>query len=253
MDNGKANLWTLDFARNTATRLTFGESDRDPIWSPDGSQIVFRSFRDGKSGQYRMLADGSKGEGRLLTIDTTAHPTSWSHDGRFLLYDVRDPKSGMDMWILSLADGKTRLLQGGEFDEGEGVFSPDGHWIAYLSNESGREEVYVKAFLANGSVEGKWMVSRGALAWKPHWRPDSRELDYVGAGASLMSVAIAGGPKLQAGPPVAYGKAPIGTFGDISPDGKRVLAPLPIAQEEPSPFTIVLHWQTGLGKSDRTR
>jgi len=152
------------------------------------------------------------------------------------------------MWILSLDDHKTRRLIGTDYDEGQGVFSPDGRWIAYLSNESGREEVYVTGFQPDGSIRGKWTVSRGALSWSPHWRSDSGELEYVASDSSLMSVAISPGAQFGAGPPKPYGRVAARTYGAIAPDGKRVLSPLPVGKDEAFPFTAVIHWQSGLDR-----
>jgi Tol biopolymer transport system component len=245
--DGESNLWVLDFARGTSTRLTFGGSDRAAVWSPDGTQVIFRSNRKGGSGLYKKAADGSEQEEKLIASNQTINPTSWSSDGRFLLYDVRQENTGaFDMWILPLSDRKPRRLLATEYDEGQGVFSPDRRWIAYVSNESGRGEVYVTAFRLDGSIKGKWLVSRGALSWTPHWRADSGELQYVGADSSLMSVAISPSEEFLAGPPVPYGKAPGRTYGAFAPDGKRLLVPLPVGKYEPARFTVVLHWQSGL-------
>jgi Tol biopolymer transport system component len=246
VDREQRNLWILEFSRGTMTRLTFDGAPQAAVWSPDGRELIFRSARDRKAGLYRKPADGSKDEELLLASDKPANPTNWSPDGRFLLYDLRRQDT-MDLWVLSLEDRKARPLIETPFDEGQGVFSPDGRWIAYLSNESGREEVYVRAFLADGTVQGKWLVSRGAMHWSPHWRADSREMDYVSAESNLMAVAIGPGVPLQAGAPKAYGKVARAMFGTLSPDGKRVLTPVALPQGPPPPFTVVLHWQNGLG------
>jgi Tol biopolymer transport system component len=246
-DGENRSVWVVDFARGVSTRLTFGGADRTAVWSPDGKEVAFRSNRKGGPGLYKKKADGSGEEENLLASAQNMNPTSWSPDGRFLLYDVlQEDARAFDMWILPLAGGKARRLLSTEYDEGQGVFSPDGRWVAYLSNESGREEVYVTAFLEDGSIKGKWLVSRGALSWTPHWRPDSKELDYVGADSSLMSVAISPGAEFQAGPPVAYGRAPGRTYGAFAPDGKRLLVPMPAGKVAPPRFTVVLHWQSTL-------
>ena len=145
----KTNLWLLDLTGSGAsTRFTFDAAvDQFPVFSPDGSRIVFSSSRDGPPNLYQKLTSGAKDEAPLLKSHETKHPNSWSRDGHFLLYTVQTTKTKDDVWILPM-DGsqKPMLFQGTEFDEIEAQFSPDGRWIAYSSDESGRFEVYVREF-----------------------------------------------------------------------------------------------------------
>lgn len=145
------NLWLLDLSRGTSKRFTSAVgSNNYPVWSPDGSRIAFASSRGGGTAAlnlYQKLASGAKDEDVLLGSSETKIPTSWSRDGRFLLYTVADQKTRNDIWVLSMAGDhrRTRLL-GTEFSESQAQFSPDSRWIAYTSDASGRNEVYVRAF-----------------------------------------------------------------------------------------------------------
>src|SRR5262249_27742060 len=145
--------------------------DEAPIWSPDGGRIVFASSRNGVSDLYQKPADGSTDEQLVYASREPKLPLSWSRDGRFLLFrvDSRGDASSAnhDLWVLPL-EGSHKPIPyiRTEFNESDGSFSPDGHWVAYVSNESGRDEVYVRAFTADRGEDsaasgGKWMVSQG--------------------------------------------------------------------------------------------
>ena len=179
ISSGKAyNIWLVDLSRGGAgTRFTFGSAeDVDPVWSPDGSRIIFSSGPKGSSGDlYQKPANGAKDEELLLKSDDDKHPNSWSSDGRFLLYTVLNPTRGSDIWVLPLEGNQKPVpFLRTEFDETSAHFSPDGHWVAYQSNESGRAEVYVRSFSMNSTgtaVEtgGKWQISNGG-GLQPRWR-----------------------------------------------------------------------------------
>jgi eukaryotic-like serine/threonine-protein kinase len=258
--NGKsANLWLLDIGRGAATRFTFGAaSDTFPRWSPDGSAIIFSSNRNGANNLYRKPANGTRDEELLLKSDEDNTPTSWSGDGRFLLYTVRNPnpKSHGEIWVLPLDGGKKPVpFLITEFDEISARFSPDGHWVAYASNESGQSEVYVRSFSINSAgtaVEagGKWQISNG-IGEQPHWRGDGRELYYRSpTDGNVMAVEIATNPSFRHGVPKTLGVTTtrsLGTFAwDAAPDGERFLK---LAfKNGPAPFTFVLNWQGALKK-----
>jgi Tol biopolymer transport system component len=153
---------------SAARRLTFDASeDIYPVFSPDGSRIVFMSLRDGNANLYQKFTNGAKNEEPLLKSAENKIPYSWSADGRFLLYAVQTAKTKGDIWILPM-EGSTKepmLFQATEFNETAARFSPDGHWIGYQSDESGRVEVYVREFLlgSDGKPEatGKHQISSG--------------------------------------------------------------------------------------------
>jgi eukaryotic-like serine/threonine-protein kinase len=246
------NIWLLDLLRGTSTRLTFGSSALWPVWSPDGSAIVFSS----RGNLYRKLANGAKEEELILQGGEPA-PTSWSRDGRFLLYSVVDPKTNADLWVLPLAGDKkpVPLLRTG-FNEQEGHFSRDGRYVVYTSDESGRNEIYVCQFSSDSAgsaaeLGAKWLISNSGGS-EPRWRGDGKEIDYRASDGRLMTVEVVTTPAFHAGAPVAlfqtppaYGPAGLPRW-DVTPDGRRFLFATPGEQAAAAPFTVVLNWQAAL-------
>jgi Tol biopolymer transport system component len=174
-------------------------------------------------------------------------PLSWSRDGSFLLYASRAPKTGDDLWALPLrGDRKPVAIAASEWSETDGAFSPDGRWVAYVSNDSDRREIYVRAFSPSGATgRGVTPVSRGGGS-SPRWRVDGKELFYVSANGTLMSVDITPGSTFQSGPPKALFQLPRGTaFSDTDGQG-RTLAVVPLQSGTQAPFNVVLNWQPGL-------
>ena len=249
----------LDLARGVRTRLTFRQSQGSyPVWSPDGSRIAFAAG----STLDTLFEKDSSGAGAEKELYQKAGeikiPISWSRDGHFLLfYTISAPKTGSDLWVLPLgsATGARQpvLLLGTEFNEGEGAFSPDMRWIAYVSDESGRTEVYVRPFLASGPSgkpalgEGKWQVSRdGATPDAPRWRADGKELFFLAPNNSaVMAVNVNGnGPAFQMGTPQQLFSVPLNNVGvDVTADGKRfLLAAPPGSQNASAPITVILNW-----------
>ncbi|MBZ5636176.1 MAG: hypothetical protein LAO55_23860 [Acidobacteriia bacterium] len=211
------DLWLVDLKRNVTTRFTFGRCrSLNPVWSPDGTQIIFASDRDGGVfNLYRKLASGAKEEELLLKSPDNKLPSSWSHDGRFLLYSAQEPKTGSDVWVLPLdangsKAGEPKPFLRTEFQERFARFSPDSRWIAYNSNESGRDEIYVRPFspsLAGGASEGgKWMISRGA-GTGPIWLGDGKALVYVASDFNVT--AIHGSAELGGGVEEIAGQVPV--------------------------------------------
>jgi eukaryotic-like serine/threonine-protein kinase len=252
--SGTGDLWLMEFARGVSSRFTFagGISD-NPVWSPDGSQIVFHSNRSGKFDLYRKASNGAGDDELLLKTDQDKEPDSWSRDGRFLIYDSTDPKTSTDMWALPLeGDRKPIPLLRTQFQEGYGAVSPDGRWLAYLSTESGSGELYVRPFAAGdsaGTAAGKWQVSNaGALAAQTFWRGDGKELFYRAPPGALMGVDVTGGAAFQAGLPHRLFDAPGSLLVSAPADGKRFLVGLPQQNTAPQAITLVLNWQAGLKK-----
>ena len=171
--DGNFDIWVSDLARGTLTRLTFDEAlDAFPLCTPDGSRIVFRSNRDGGGGLFWKVADGTGEVERLLESAAFVAPYGWTADGRLVV--ERDGDIGV---VTVEGDGTLELLLGAEFNESTPAISPDGRWIAYASNESGRAEVYVQPF---PDMDGKWQVSvEGGR--EPVWAPDGRELFFTSA------------------------------------------------------------------------
>jgi eukaryotic-like serine/threonine-protein kinase len=259
-----ADLYLLDFQRSINTRFTFGKGyNFHPVWSPDGSRIVFASNREGVYNLYLKPVSGIKHEELLLKSSEHKWPYSWSGDGRFLLYSAEDPKTKEDLWVLPM-DGNhepIRLLHT-EFRENEGTFSRDMRWIAYVSDESGKNEIWVCAFSppsgeALPTTGGKWLVSKGG-GTNPRWSMNGKELYYLGPDSRPMVVEVAGGTVFQAGTPTLLSPAfPAnmqirrGTGGhswDVAADGKRFLMIEPVMESSASPFTVVLNWPALLKK-----
>jgi eukaryotic-like serine/threonine-protein kinase len=258
--SASAAIWLVDLSRGTSIRFTFGSFyAADPLWSPDGSQIIFSSNHGGGFDLYRKPSSGVKDEELLLKSDEDKAPTSWSHDGRFLLYDLSNPKTRRtELWVLPLEGEKKPIpFVRSEFNNVDGQFSPDGRWVAYASNESGRDEIYVRTFSpgsseAGAGAGGKWLISTNGGS-QPRWRGDGKELFYLGPDDKLMAVEIATNPVFRAGVPKSFFQTLphaeiITTYQwDVTPDGKRILYLTPTKQGT-APFTVVLNWQAGLKK-----
>lgn len=190
--NGNTDVWILETKRGVLSRFTSDAADDVmPVWSPDGDRIIFSSNRSGVHDLYSKSAAGGGSEELLLSTARPKIPTDWSHDGRYVLFNSRDPKLGIDIWALSLDEKATPfpVIQTA-FDEQSGQFSPDGKWIAYQSNESGRQDVYVQPFPGPGekrriSIDGGTHV---------RWRPGGKELFYIAPDGRLMVVPIRVGP-----------------------------------------------------------
>jgi Tol biopolymer transport system component len=254
-------MWLIDLVRGVSTRFTVDPpSGGTPVWSPDGRRIAFESTRAGVEGIYQRASDGASSEQVLVppTGDRMA-ANDWSRDGRFLLYAKVDPKTNCDLWVLPLATDGTRggtpaPFANTAFNEDQGQFSPDTHWIAYVSDESGRFEVYVRPFPAPPGGGSKTQVSRGG-GMQPRWRRDGRELFYFSLDGNLMAVDATQGPIFKAGMPRLLFKAHIARRGKeppldgpawgVTPDGKRFLIN---ANKNPPPITVVLNWDAELRK-----
>jgi len=236
--------------------------DTNPIWSPDGSRIGFDSDRSGVFDLYQKTSNLAGEDELVFKSGEPKAPSSWSPDGRFILYF--NPIPPIRLWLLPLgggeADRKPVLVEHSDFNVAAGRFSPDGRWIAYHSDESGRNEIYVRPFdapsamgtsAANGTpVTGKWMVSKDGGS-TPLWRRDGKELFYLSLDGTATAVEVSTSGVFQAGIPKALFKVPHGElYWDVSADGKRFMmaAPSGATSSAPAPFTVVLNWQAGLKK-----
>jgi len=266
---GRGDLWMLDLSRGVRTRFTFRQGPGTfPVWSPDGNNVFFAAGASTISDTFYEKAVNGAGEEKQLLKEAGASltPSDVSRDGRFLLYSAqspRSPKTGLDMWVLPLqGNSQPVLLLGTPFTEGLGSFSPDGRWIAYFSNESGRVEIYVRPFVAGPSGPpalgaGKWQVSKDGAAGAanfgpPRWRNDGKEIIFRDASNTMLSVEVNGtGSGFQMGSPVPLFTAPNNNGGDWTTDHKQLLLTTAIEQGTPAaqvPITVVLNWQADLKK-----
>jgi Tol biopolymer transport system component len=248
----KGDIWIRDLARGVNSRFTLGAGNNvRPVWSPDGSAIVFASDRGGPFELYQKPVRGAGEEKLLLQTGEFKSPTSWSSDGKYVAYTSRNPKTQYDVWALpTFGDKKPIPIAVSPFAEQTAMFSPDSHYVAYLSNESGRDEIYVQTFPEPG---GRWQVSNGGGS-DPSWRGDGKELYYRSPDQKLMAVEIkAAGNDVQAGVPQALFPirirpgAPRNKYAP-SADGQRFMIAAPLGRDAMSPTTIVLNWPAGLGK-----
>src|SRR5262249_33581619 len=200
--SGNQAIWLFEFKRAVMTRLTFDSSRvGSPVWSPDGRQVAFSSYGAGSYQIYRK--DSGGGPEELLTQGSNIqYDLDWSRDGRYLLYTEVAPKTKADIWVLPLDGGRKPVaVVQTPFGEHGGQLSPDGKWIAYQSNESGREEVYVQPF-ASGTGGRLQISNKGGS--RARWRSDGKELFYLEPGGKVMAAAITITPaSVQSGSPAA--------------------------------------------------
>ncbi|HYL39222.1 MAG TPA: protein kinase [Bryobacteraceae bacterium] len=217
------DIWVFEVERRTRQRLTFGGQNQNPIWTPDGRRITFGATVSGKSGLYSVMADGSAKAELLLATDSPPTPTSWSPDGKTLLYVQSAAGKPSRLWVLPLSGGagKPAPLHDTEANETDGQISPDGKWVAYVSTESGQQEIYVQPFPGPGGKER--ISTQGGNSVR--WSHSGRELLYLtrSPDRAAMSVDIQTAPVLHVGLPREISKRPFGTTWDPAPDGKRFL------------------------------
>ncbi len=249
--SGRPDIWLYEVARNRRTRFTFDPAqERLLAWSPDGSSIAFSSNRKGHFDIYQKASSGAGNEELLLESNFDKQPTSWSRDGRFLLYWTIDPKTQADIWILPLSGDRTPFpFLNTEFNEGNGQFSPDGRWIAYFSTESGRVELYVAPFPGPG---GKRQISTSGATVPARWRGDGKEIFYLAPDNKLMAAEVNGqGATLEVGAVRALFEVRRGGPGsvyDVTGDGQRFLVNTAVEQKTSSPITLVVNWTADLKK-----
>jgi eukaryotic-like serine/threonine-protein kinase len=244
---GAIDIWIEDLARGVLTRLTAGERINDsPVWSPDGGQIVFAANKAGHSDLFRKTANGSGNDEPVLVSGDDKAPTDWSPDGRLIVFDRVGPgkRDRREVWILSMPNGQPSPILQTAFNEWGGRFSPDGRWLAYCSDNSGRSEVYVRAFPERGDG---WRVSVNGGS-QPVWRRDGQELFYVSADQRLMAVRTKDVSSLEPsaienlfGIRMRSSASDIALY-DVSADGRRFLVNSATEPQAPSPVTVVVDW-----------
>ena len=253
------DVWQIDLATGTPTRFTFDPAaDVQPVWSSDGSRIAWVSFRGGFQGLYMKRADGSGSDELLYRFDAkTQAPslTDWTRDGRFLIYNFDG-----DVWALPITEGtaETRkpvpLVQspGGQLGA---YVSPDMRWVAYISNESGRQDMFVQPFAPGASgaarspAAGKWMVSNGTLGMA-RWRADSRELLFLAGDGGVMAVEVTPDAVFKASPPKLLFQLPRtmltltalpGSLIDVTRDHERFMLSM-LSADEGSGLKVIVNW-----------
>jgi Tol biopolymer transport system component len=249
---GTTDLWTIDLARGTGVRLTAdSRMEINPIWSPDGTKIIFAADRGAPP--FLHVKDLSRaGEGLPLTAPgAVQQPADWSPDGRHVLYTRVDPMSGLDLWLLPIAAGSPPspwLIS--RFQDSDGRFSPDGRFIAYVSDESGRPEVYVQPFELAGEKQ-RVSTAGGEL---PVWRRDGKELFYLSPTNTLMAVPVVLGSRIAIGEPTdLFDTTPSRHRAyDVSPDGQRFLIATAEANASSTPLTVVINWPSELAERAST-
>jgi Tol biopolymer transport system component len=240
--SSNTDVWVFDIARKTQSRLTFAPGfDGYPIWSPDDAQIAFATDRKNPGDIYAKSSAGTGEEKPILASDGNKEPFSWSSDGKTIAFSQLAPSNRTGMVAtVSVADGKVTPFAASSFNQGEPSFSPDGRWIAYTSIESGKFEIYVRAFPDGG---GKWQISTGG-GEDPLWSRDGTEIFYD-VGNRLMAVPVKTSPAFEAGTPQLLFEAPIrgdtGVQYDVTADGKKFLIDA-AANQADTPITLVQNW-----------
>ena len=241
---GASDLWIYDIRRGLRSRFTFDPAeDEDAVWSPDGRTVAFASDRKGDTDRemYVKSVEGTTDEDLLLEVDQNVSPTDWSRDGRHIAFDAFDPTTGTDVLVLPFAgDRKLMPIARTSFNERRGRFSPDGRWIAYISSESGKDELYVTRFPELGR---KWQVSQGEAVGEYLWRADGREIVYGTQTNELRAVEVDGrGATFLVGQvKVLVAESPaIGA--DLTRDGQRFLIVSTTEVQKPTPLTLVVNW-----------
>ena len=242
------DLWTFAFDRGIETRLTSATgNETGAVWLPDGSAVVF-SGQDRAGPPHLFRKDlGTGAEKELLPMGARQKPTDVSPDGKVVAFIERSLRGNFDLWTFRLSgESKPSPLVQSPFDEQGARFSPDGRFVAYDSDESGRHEVYVIPFPASG---GKTRISVGG-GQQPHWTRDGRELLYLSDDGHMISLPVRLAPSLVLGSPAPLFALKGGTSWidfDISPDGKKFLAIVPEVVADAEPLTVVLNWTAEIG------
>ena len=242
---GYDDIWQYDMVRQVARRLTFNPADDfAPVLSPDGKRVAFASNRSGSPQLFLKNVDGAEEERAIAPAQLARFPLSWSPDGRFIAYKEIAPTTQMDIDIFDMKERTERHFLASEFNETDASFSPSGRWMAYVSDESGRPEVYVTTFPAPSA---RWQISSGG-GTQPRWRGDEKELFYYSADGNIMAVPVVTQPNFNAGIPqrlfaceLRSPRIDTGEY-DVWPDGQRFLINTTAGRPRSLPLTIAIGW-----------
>jgi len=238
---GTSDLWVFDVERNIKSRLTFDDAiNSHPVWSPDGTQIVFSSGRTGSRDLYSRKANGGGKAELVWATDVTEEPEDWSPDGRYIATNRSTASGGNDLWIVPVAgDEEPYCLVDSDFDVGYARFSPDGKWLAYLSNESGQYEAYVTRFPGS---EGKWQMTTEGADWIIGWKRDGTELYFLDLKGRVAAVQVKLGESFVSGTPqVLFPTQTSETFASAG-SGETFLVGAPETKARSHPITLVINW-----------
>jgi Tol biopolymer transport system component len=248
-----SDIWIFDLERDSRTRFTFDTaSDRHPLWSPDDELLAYTSAQEAE-GEIWVRPSSGRGDAQLVfTADTNIILTDWSGDGRLILFDYVEVtgENALDVWALDIETLEAKAYLSGKFDQSEARLSPDGRWVAYSSDESGKDEIYVQGF---PKADGRWMVSsdRGVRgAYTPVWSDDGRQLFYE-RGTSVMAIPVTPGEVLTFGTPRAlFGlitKSGAGHALVVTDKGQRILCnELPPVDPNKSGARLIQNWSAAL-------
>ncbi|PWT90620.1 MAG: hypothetical protein C5B54_06815 [Acidobacteria bacterium] len=251
------SIWLYDTTTSNIFRFTLSlYSNYIPVWSPDGSKILFAYNPNGPYNLYVRDTNGTGSEQLLLKSDNWLLPNDWTAHPEAIVYEEVDPKTKHDLWVLPLSgDRKPQPFLNTPANEAQGQVSPDGNWIAYCSDESGQPEIYVQSFLKK--TEGKWQVSVNG-GTTPKWRKDGEELFYLTSDGKVMSVEVKSGASFTFGAPKMLFRTPplvavpwASAFSDEyepSPDGQKFLIRTPLSNSEFRSITVIFNWSALLEK-----
>lgn len=254
-DNRNGEIWILDLSRGTTSRFTFDPMwDNDAHWSPDGDRIVFGSDRNINGPYENMYLKSSGGGGNdelLLKADSYKEPSGWSPDGTLVVFNhSTEGSNNSDIQLFRFSDRQVIPYLQTEFNEFSAQFSPDGKWIAYISDESGKPEVYVQSFPVSGA---KWQISTGGGA-EPRWRRDGKELFFLGGDHKLWAVEMKLDPTLEPGIPRPLFEVRVKHFASdrydyaVSQDGQRFLINTLPEDASSRNVNLIFNWITELRK-----
>ena len=246
-DAGVGDIWLYDLTRDLSTRFTFDVAlEWQPVWSPDGTRIVFASDKTGSGDLFIKNANGTESTALLLKDVPPKTPMDWSPDGRFLLYYLFSPTSKEDLWMLPMDSTKTPapFLQT-EFTESNARFAPDSRWAVYQSDESGSNEIYVRPFPKGN---GKWQISTSGGEF-PMWSRDGKEIFYHQPGGATISVEVNGaGVALVVGAAKKVFDIPRSVVLDATADGQQFLTAVMVGALSSPPVTLITQWDRELKK-----
>jgi Tol biopolymer transport system component len=253
-----ADVWVRESARDVMPRLTFDPGADDmPAWSPDGKQLAFSSNREGLVQIQIKDASGAGKEETLTASPTAKNVLDWSKDGKYILYREQNAQTGRDLMAIPVApvngERKPFPVVQTQFAESTGAISPDGRWVAYCSNDSGLNQIYVQAFPGSaGAPPGRWQVSTGG-GYDVRWRGDGKELYYESLDGRVVAVAVQPGPDgVRADSPrdlfsANFVQSSLHEF-DVTSDGQRFLMILEPKAQSTDRLTVVSNWQAALRK-----